>query len=265
MFLGGESRRGISVIIEDIWEDVFNNNIKHSFSGRKDGFSMIKYLQRLKNKKGFTLVELIVVIAIIAILAAMGVAAMIDRNASKYVTATANAQSFFVSMQLTSTKAGLAERSLVKYNLTDKKFIEYKDGVNTTNGKYLFVEVHCSESGIEFLHLENYIDVLMNREESSPMTALENYLSESIEPSLSEAYDGYFYATVDPSFKVVATHFSDYRFPLCTAVGGTAYNSKIRLTGEKMGNIVVGTCSDTVMPEYAFGYNTSLSCVFFSA
>lgn len=52
---------------------------------------MIQYLQRLKHKKGFTLVELAVVVGIIAVLTAIIMVNMLGGDTDKILAANSNA------------------------------------------------------------------------------------------------------------------------------------------------------------------------------
>lgn len=58
---------------------------------------MIQYLQRLKHKKGFTLVELAVVVGIIAVLTAIIMVNMLGGDTEKILKANSNAQTFFTA------------------------------------------------------------------------------------------------------------------------------------------------------------------------
>ena len=87
---------------------------------------MIQYLQRLKHKKGFTLVELAVVVGIIAVLTAIVMVNMIGGDTEKILRANSNAKVFFTASQLTLTRIELTERSIVDYQSGDTAFIEYK-------------------------------------------------------------------------------------------------------------------------------------------
>lgn len=64
---------------------------------------MIRYLQRMKTRKGFTIVELIVVIAIIGILTAVIVPSL-NNERSKIEEARATAKDFYAAVQMVMSK-----------------------------------------------------------------------------------------------------------------------------------------------------------------
>ena len=69
-------------------------------------------------------------------------------------------------------------------------------------GTYLFIEAHFKESGIDWLHVDNYLNKLMARGESDAMTALEQNLSTNLNEYIAESAEGYFYAMCDKNFTV---------------------------------------------------------------
>lgn len=216
---------------------------------------MLKYLSALKRKKGFTIVELVVVVGVIAILIAVMAASLLGGSTEKQILANTNAETFFAGMQLTITRASLTERSLVDYEsdtVDTTAYIEYKDGVNITNNAYLFFEAKFDQQGIEYLHLAKSVNNLMFRGEDDTMTKLENYLAGLLAPTMSESYEGYFYAYVDNTFRVRLAHFCDYRLP---AFSGTVADYLPKLTYEngKINSCIVGTCADPDVPGYNSG------------
>lgn len=217
---------------------------------------MIRYLQAMKRKKGFTMVELVIVIAIIAIIMAAMFTTMLSGSTEKLLAANTNAEAFFTASQLSFTRMSFTERSLVTVVDEEDKYIEYINGVNTIKANtYLFLEAHCGQTGLDYVHLCDTLPGLMMQVETKPMTNLEQYVMESLQANLSESYDGYFYAQIDEDFRIICTHYSDGRLPMATSES-SAYRESIGFTGDgKIANIVVGSCSDT--PFFGGGTDAS--------
>lgn len=225
---------------------------------------MIKHLHRLKGRKGFTLVELVVVIGIAAVLMAVILVGSLNGNTEDVLSANSNAESFFTASQLALTRAQLTERSIVDYESADTKFIEYKNGANTLNDKYLFIEAKFDpKSGIVGVHIANYLDKLMENTRAadfSDMTVLEKYIMTNLGEYMADSFDGYFYCMADQNFKVLFTHFCAQRFPEYTGDDVAFRNAFVVATGTKLNGYrsVLGSCSDVyTIPEagkFAFNF-----------
>lgn len=220
---------------------------------------MIQYLNRLKGKKGFTMVELIVVVGIIAVLITVIGVGSLSGSTERELAAKSNAEAFFSACQLTFTRAQLTERSIVTYEADKAPVIYYKNGRNSlmdsegsnaspSPAAYLFLEAKSTEKGFEGLHVSTYFDILMSRPDSySDMTALETYLMNNLKEYMADSYDGYFYAMIDSNFKVLITHFTESRLPMYTAGEATSefVDDMLVVDGKVKGShTIIGACAD---------------------
>lgn len=229
--------------------------------------------KKIRGKKGFTLVELVVVVGIAAVMMVIIMSSLLNGNTEDILSANTNARSFFTASQLALTNAQLTERSLVDYSGADVKYIEYKDGANTLNGKYLFIEARYTQRGIQGIHIGNHLNEIMARDDSyTDMTSLEKYMESYFGEYMADSYDGYFYAVCDENFKVLFTHFCEIRLPEYNSQALSDYREEFMVgVGTKLANSnrVLGTCSDAyLIPEtgelgtpntgdYAFGIPSS--------
>ena len=215
---------------------------------------MIQYLQRMRNKKGFTFVELIVVMGIIAVLAAIIIPNLIGNDTDKKRSANVNSQTFFTAVQLAMTRAQTTERSLVSYATGEFHFIEYEKGVNTIKSQLgesaplMFIEAEFEQRGIKGVHIEETLTRLMALPDfdGTTQTTLESYIATNLDKYMVDSYQGYFYAVVDSNFTVLATHFVQDRLPMSTSYANASafrdalmLNSSERVTGY---DCILGSC-----------------------
>lgn len=127
---------------------------------------MIKKLQKKSNKKGFTLVEIIVVLVILAILAAIAVPAVLgyvnDAKESKYIS---EARAIYIVVQTEEAKFraenGLNTKSTITYGDAEvvtaptesnagAGTMKKSDLVNTIQDKTEFTNVDITKNGTKY-------------------------------------------------------------------------------------------------------------------
>jgi type IV pilus assembly protein PilA len=164
---------------------------------------MLKYLQRSRNKKGFSLVELIVVISIIAIMSAVAIPNAIAYNRrAEGRSQNAHATAFYFALQQTLL-------NLLEY---DHSPDEFRWGGN----------LRTEFSGTEYFH------VYYTKETGPNDTGLKrgsggtNVTDDTAEPSFrlfinqldkymaGAEQEGYYYAIFDGGFRVVVAYYSKF-------------------------------------------------------
>ena len=177
----------------------------------------MRTLMRLRDKKGFTLVELVVVIGMIAVLAAI-IFPMFS-NSGKSQEASAKAKSFYFGVQ----------KVIVQYRSEstekDSEFISYaKDGATVTigDGDYLYLTAKA-EAGKGFTEIR--LSELPAPDDGSPANTAQGYkklqtfaiidatsadhsLLDSFNTFTTEDDHGYYYALVDEKCKVIMTYWT---------------------------------------------------------
>lgn len=216
---------------------------------------MIKKLQNLKNKKGFTLVELIIVIAIIAVLLAFTLPAF-NSDDAKRRTVNTYASDFYASLQYSFTRYQKTESDLSPALATEQDYIKYdaKMGQNiiVTQVKdkqaYIYIEARY-DKGLQYVHVSDTLQNLLAKTTTVSETNFEQLLQKDLQDIINGATTGYYYAvvTMDDTYsdiKVLTAHYTDERLP-AVADGGVYKTDNLIFvdTSEIACGSYCGTCS----------------------
>ncbi|MDE7398170.1 MAG: type II secretion system GspH family protein [Oscillospiraceae bacterium] len=178
---------------------------------------MIKYLQGLKRKKGFTLVELIVVIAILAVMTTV-ILLNIDNRRTRIKTANTNASNFYVAIQSAFTRYMTypGQLSPVFRDNPATPYMKYYKGANgnypydaatagtpipITNDNYpspctLCVEVKVEGNKVVYVNCENgSVTNVVAKPDSDDGSEFGRLLKMEIEKRV-EYQNGYYYAKI---------------------------------------------------------------------
>lgn len=188
---------------------------------------MIKYLQNLRNKKGFTLVELIIVVAIIAVLAAMVIPMFNNDDAQRRVVNT-YASDFFTGLQFNFTRYQKTEADIspaiaaeIAADIAAGKtpFMKYDPtvGQNILGMPFIYIEAHY-DNELKYVHVNVNLEELLKDTTTTSNTALEQQIHNDMANLINKAGNGYYYAVVTMNanynnLKVITTHFTDERLP----------------------------------------------------
>lgn len=228
---------------------------------------MIKYLQGMKKKKGFTMAELIIVIAIIGVLTAM-ILPIFSSNDTEVQSANTYAADFFASLQYNFTRYQMTEHH-VSPKMSEAAEQTYMAYDNTRMGNYLkashiFIEAYY-ENGLKYVKVGTTLKQVLESPDTTSNTEFERLLQEDLSETINQADTGYYYAIVNydvyakktqtvstpegnkaveftyGNIKVLSTHYCRQQVSLTSSLGFTDYSI--------MDGMVVGTCSGDMDAE----------------
>lgn len=183
---------------------------------------MVRFLQRLKSRKGFTIIELIVVIVIIAVLAAV-ILPFLNNERSRIQEARSTAKDFYAAVQTVMSKYSLydgklsatysknEDLGLMRHYASMGGNYPYDKGAGITDHQYpaatsMYIMVYAKNSRINTVgvvtraHSRNTTDPglyqLLKRESTDRNTEFGRLFTGELEKKLSFR-DGYYYARVD--------------------------------------------------------------------
>lgn len=213
---------------------------------------MIQYLQSLRAKKGFTLIELIVVIAIIAVLMAV-ILPNVGTDKERKEAADMRAREFYSSVQYIFTKYSKYEAPLSPELKTETDIISYLQAVNGNypTNKYTFLEMYVKNGVISHIRFADTLTKLFDNS-ATGNEKLEKHFTAEIESILDSEVDGYYYALIEYEHTYV-----DPTDPNKIEVGTVKVHSTYYT--ERDFDIVTGTPDDYRLGNLLFADDNELS------
>ncbi|MBE6889038.1 MAG: type II secretion system protein [Oscillospiraceae bacterium] len=180
---------------------------------------MIRYFQNLKAKKGFTMVELIIVVAIIGVLIAI-VAPLFSSDQARRDAADIYASDCYSGLQYNftryqKTEAPITPQLSLPAEQTYLKFNSDVGGNVLTSTIYIEIKY---DQGIKYVHVSDSLFELTKLGDGASSTAFEKLIENDMNEIINGGSEGYYYAkvTMDPkhyNLKVMTVHFIEARLP----------------------------------------------------
>ncbi|MCL1831368.1 MAG: prepilin-type N-terminal cleavage/methylation domain-containing protein [Oscillospiraceae bacterium] len=163
---------------------------------------MLKYLHKARSKKGFTLVELVIVIAIIAIMSAVAIPNAIAYNRrAEGRSSNSHATSFYFALQQTFLNVMDYDNSPMEFTWDTKT----RDDA-AISGKYFYIRYEKTGE-----KLEMKLDGGGNETALANVTSF-NFIKGQLTQFMKSAeIDGYYYAMVDSDLRVVVAYHSKFQ------------------------------------------------------
>lgn len=207
---------------------------------------MIKKIQSLKAKRGFTIVELIVVVGVIAALLAV-VLPNIDTSRSKITEARSTARDFYSALQTMFTKYSLYEAALNPALESEETYIKYTPslGGNFPVNQDTYIEIAVKGGKVSYTLVGAADTDIFNTTTKADNSEFAKKLSSDVD-GLIKLREGYYYALVrfksngsvlDPTqkpntVKVVYAAYMGVELPPLGGMTYAAYKSKYLLFTE---------------------------------
>ncbi len=169
----------------------------------------LEFLQRLRHKKGFTMIELIVVIAIIGVLLAV-ILPNISTDREKKNAADLRAMDFYSAVQHTVTKYMKYEGDLnigmktAKTDLDELIYYVKEYNGNFPKNEYTYIEMYTEQGEAKYVHAADTLKDLLDIDDSRDLTDTEKQLLNDIPALMDAAEDGYYFALVKYTNKSTA-------------------------------------------------------------
>lgn len=164
----------------------------------------MKRIQQLKAKKGFTLVELIIVIAIIGVLLALAVPALMSND--RPTAGKGYAKDFYYAAQTYASRKHLAGEGTLSGDhivaSAGNSIILYAEVAAGEKGQITDATCGLAVSGTGQTALEDITDANQQKFVEGFMRMINERLTET-------SYDGTFYVVIDDHYRVSAAYWTD--------------------------------------------------------